>query len=984
MSQQTRTASGGPTEPLGTPAGNFPEVLDQEGVKTDFSIPKAIPIDLAEIDMDWVYEDSPEFPMEPSSPAGTPTPDLKLPGTVPLDQRVLLLRDFFFNRRDKVAVVFTKGKKRAPFPVHPKNNNPDALIASHVLGEMAPKALVCTALKKDGSISCFSGRFRIGSYAPALDGTTRWLCLDFDGAGHKSPLMDARGAALETVRNCYAQKIPCYLERSGGGQGYHIWVFFEEPVQASQARALGFKLAPTRAPLQKGGFAHPQNGLGIEVFPKQNKISPTGVGNMVYLPWWSGAGPGANQFYPVSAEGLVGSVPIVPEHFETMKSEDLDWVLIEIEEDIRDPSLTSGSKSPSREDWKSWRIKALQDLPLDAVYGKWLTGKQTNDGWLECRDPFSPSGDQKPSAGVATGKGDATRGAFHSFISGTTLSVFDFLQKTDQAADFRDALLKVSKLSGVPFPTSAKSSPQSVSKAGPNEGEPAPSLVAFKPSIQVNSRKSMDRVNETWAAIHRANNPPSLFVRGGCLARIRWDLDEPHIEQMGQDAVHGHLIRVAEWIIVDQTREDFTDPPKSLIRDLLVNPDTHLPKLENLVAVPLFGLSGNLINTPGYHREDRLWYRPQENLSISPIPHNPTDDALAQARDLFMKDLLVDFRFVSYADIAHFMAAALHPFIRRMIPGPTPLHVIEAPSIGSGKSMLANLIAIIATGKMAQVSSFADNEEERRKAITTELVEGKPIIVFDNASQSTTLDSAVLAAVLTCDLWKDRLLGHNRTLQLSNKALWLLTGNNPSLSQEIARRCVRIRIDPGVSKPWQRQEFKHPDLPEWCLTHRGELIHALLTMVQAWIARGKPMGTQRLGSFEKWAAIIGGILEVAGISGFMGNLDTLYAESDQDRQSWVPFIQGWWDAHGSTPKRPTELNDLCQERDFLCQVRGDRTLQSQITRLGRALYQNRDRVFENNLRIVRLEMKEKGGEGVLYALLPAGESNEDKSEGSKP
>ena len=32
-------------------------------------------------------------------------------------------------------------------------------------------------------------------------------------------------------------------------------------------------------------------------------------------------------------------------------------------------------------DWKTWRQQALSALPLEAVYGPWLTGQQSGEGW---------------------------------------------------------------------------------------------------------------------------------------------------------------------------------------------------------------------------------------------------------------------------------------------------------------------------------------------------------------------------------------------------------------------------------------------------------------------------------------------------------------------------------------------------------------------------------------------------------------------------
>ena len=134
-------------------------------------------------------------------------------------------------------------------------------------------------------------------------------------------------------------------------------------------------------------------------------------------------------------------------------------------------------------------------------------------------------------------------------------------------------------------------------------------------------------------------------------------------------------------------------------------------------------------------------------------------------------------------------------------------------------------------------------------------------------------------------------------LHLRNNALWLMTGNNPRLSDEMSRRCIRLRIDPRIDMPWLRGGFKHPLIAEWAQENRSALVHAALILVQAWVAAGKPLHAKRLGSFEKWSGVMGGVLEVAGIPGFLGNLNELYEAADSDGQMWREFTGAWWEAY---------------------------------------------------------------------------------------
>jgi len=68
-------------------------------------------------------------------------------------------------------------------------------------------------------------------------------------------------------------------------------------------------------------------------------------------------------------------------------------------------------------------------------------------------------------------------------------------------------------------------------------------------------------------------------------------------------------------------------------------------------------------------------------------------------------------------------------------------------------------------------------------------------------------------------------------LTLPVRCVWATTANNPTMSTEIARRSIRIRLDPKVDRPWQRENFLHKDLRAYTTEHRGILIWACLVMI---------------------------------------------------------------------------------------------------------------------------------------------------------
>lgn len=851
------------------------------------------------------------------------------------DDALRLLRERFLNRTDLVAILAPWGK---PCPVE-ANGTLDDLLLGHLLGGDAPEAKVKYANRRGSG--AMKGRFRVGSYCPGPDDSTRWLCLDFDGAGHADALADPQAAALAAYDAFTAAGLPGYLERSGGGKGWHLWCFFDPPLSAAKAQALGRALAPKNALLadSAGEVADPRSARGIEVFPKQAKIRRSGFGNLVWLPWWQGAAEGGNSFYRRAADGALESY--VPTEFATALPEAVERLLAtqapppppssrKAEHAPRTTaSTTNGTSDPV---WAEWRRKALAVLPIESIYGTWLTGKPAGPGWLECRDPSSSTGDQNPSASVADGSGDAERGAFHSFISGNTVSVFDFLVEHGSATDFRSARERVAELAGVPMP------PGTTGASPPGKVRPDD-----RPEIRTNNRQLRDIVADAWRAARASDRRPQLFVRAGGLVRLVHGEDGPRIEAMDEASVYGFLARIADWVKVTEDATINVSPVKDVARDMIAYPHAELPVLEAVVSTPVFDRQGALVSVPGYHAGARLWYFRQPGFEVPQVPARPSPQDLAAARTLLLDDLFVDFPFAADSDRAHALAALVLPFVRRMVAGCTPIHLIEAPTPGSGKGLLGDLVSIVTVGKACEPTTLTQDEDEARKKITSILAKAQPVILLDNIR--TGLDSSQLASALTAETWSDRILGQTRMIDLPNRATWIVTANNPHLSLEIARRCVRVRLDAKTDRPWTRTGFKHSPLRDWTKTNRVRIVRAVLVLVRAWLAAGRPPGKLTLGSFESWASVVGGILEHAEVPGFLHDTEELYETADAEGQEWRELVRAWWEKFGPRWVSAGELLDLALERDLLGSIVRDKTQRGQKIRLGKALSSARDRHF---------------------------------------
>ena len=157
---------------------------------------------------------------------------------------------------------------------------------------------------------------------------------------------------------------------------------------------------------------------------------------------------------------------------------------------------------------------------------------------------------------------------------------------------------------------------------------------------------------------------------------------------------------------------------------------------------------------------------------------------------------------------------------------------------------------------------------------------------------------------------------------------------------EIARRTIRIRLDPRVQRPWERKDFKHANLKGWASDHRD--VWPGLTLVQNWIASGCPRFTDKtLGSYEEWAAVMGGILETSGIEGFLGNLDALYEAADSETAVWTTFVERWFERFETAEVAVEEMLELALASGL--EISGDSDHARKVS-LGSQLSRHRDQV----------------------------------------
>jgi hypothetical protein len=432
-------------------------------------------------------------------------------------------------------------------------------------------------------------------------------------------------------------------------------------------------------------------------------------------------------------------------------------------------------------------------------------------------------------------------------------------------------------------------------------------------SVVITGVNPYDVTTDVVKELVRRNDPPTIFVMGDAI--VRYDerkLGDKSFSRLKPQGPNDLLHLVAEhidFLSVTKDGERITNPPNAVMRMVkpAISPD--LPALDRVVNVPYFLEDGGLVKTDGYSHKSRL-YLVTNGFRLPSVPHAPTERQLKAAVKLIQDELLCDFPFVDDASRANYIGFLL-TLTGRCWFGLSPLLVLDASTPGSGKGLLVDIASIISTGEPAKLQGLPLEEAEQRKVITGLLLEGRGLFAWDECPHIT---GKAFASLLTAEIYSDRILGGNQMLSVRNTFTQAACGNNVAVYGDLRRRVVPSRLEPQDAHPEKRADFKHPDLKGWARDHRPQLLAALMTMWRHWLALGKPKSTIAMGSYERWTAAVGGCLEVAGITGFLNNLDKWLSDSEPDDAGWKHFFIELAKMH--EPGSPFEAKELARDVGF--------------------------------------------------------------------
>ena len=425
------------------------------------------------------------------------------------------------------------------------------------------------------------------------------------------------------------------------------------------------------------------------------------------------------------------------------------------------------------------------------------------------------------------------------------------------------------------------------------------------------------RVDSTDAVLHVLRDRSELFDFGtNAIAFVADGKATP----VSRDWLVDHAGRVAEFYSVKTERDDdgnitsTREIPEDAHAIIAKHGSRNFRKLTAVTTAPTLRPDGSVFVEPGHDAVTGLMYVTTEAYPLA-VPSAPTVD---QALDALAK-LWHPIRLFPFADevaIGVTLAAMLAACLRPALPT-CPATGFDAPAAGTGKTLLAKCIGALATGGDVAVLPPTNEEDECRKRLFAALRGGSKVLLWDNVREP--LGNSVIDSFLTSSLFADRVLGVSENVELPNRSLFLVSGNNLVLTGDTHRRILLARLDAKIETPFKR-EFEFDPLTEVC-KNRQALVVAALTIVRAYITAGRPkVAAGRIASFELWDDLVRQPLcwlrqrmmesgwDLTDLPSFVDPADSIdrAASENPETSKLAALLNAWIATFGTTPTSPAQ------------------------------------------------------------------------------
>ena len=233
--------------------------------------------------------------------------------------------------------------------------------------------------------------------------------------------------------------------------------------------------------------------------------------------------------------------------------------------------------------------------------------------------------------------------------------------------------------------------------------------------------------------------------------------------------------------------------------------------------------------------------------AFRPIPR--VDDARKAANYLLFP--FSKYQFDSPAAGKALLLAAIFTAIERPFLPVAPMYVVRSSMPGTGKGKIVRSLVRLAFDTTPVTITWGGSSEEFEKRLAALLLQTPAVLSIDNAN-GMQIKGDLLESILTEGCADIRPLGHSQIVKVRNRSLVTLTGNNPLITGDMARRSLPIDVVPRSADP--ERDIYPFDPAELTRQRRADLLKAAFTAMRAFRLAGMPsQGLPAVGSFDDWS-----------------------------------------------------------------------------------------------------------------------------------
>ncbi len=381
-----------------------------------------------------------------------------------------------------------------------------------------------------------------------------------------------------------------------------------------------------------------------------------------------------------------------------------------------------------------------------------------------------------------------------------------------------------------------------------------------------------------------------LFARGGVLVTVAETAmnGTPLVIRLTASALRELMGTAATFVKWDGRAKANkpTDPPLALAQTIVDRGRWPLPELIGFAEAPIITGDGRLIRGPGLDQDTGVYLTHAAALFGFDIPDTPPAPHEASEAAARLWDDLGSFPFADEADQCAAIAAIMGVLAAPVLSA-VPLAAITATAAGTGKTKLAECIAIAAMGRPAPVMSLGRDPNEIEKRLGGLLLDGPHVACLDNLERP--LEGELMNQAISQGVVAIRALGASKQHHIHARTALLATGNNLVVRGDAVRRVMLIRLDAGMENPEQRR-FERDVVADFH-ADRARIIRDALTITRAYLAAGapEPNGHAPLGGFEPWDRMVRRPLTWLGLPDPLAPSVSL-REDDPERQAMTALF----------------------------------------------------------------------------------------------